>query len=187
MTATANLRPTLWRTCRVLANRRRLRILGCLLQQPGQTVSAVSHRLRLSLSATSQCLRALEARGILVARRKGSYVSYHPGAGETAGQVAPLAAALRVVFEREPDPTGFVFRAATAFTHPRRVALVQALAGGAQTLPQLHDRTKISVPALLRHLAKLEARGFLVCSDGVYTLVPQRAALPRALAGMACG
>jgi hypothetical protein len=34
--------PTLWRTCRVLANRKRLQTLALLIQQPNQTVSTVA-------------------------------------------------------------------------------------------------------------------------------------------------
>jgi DNA-binding transcriptional ArsR family regulator len=177
--------PTLWRTCRVIANRNRLRIFHCLLQQPDQTVTAVSNRLRLPVSVTSQYLRALEARGLLTVRRKGSYVSYRVNDGGPAGPVQSLIAALRVVFQHERDPITIIFKLVTAFTHPRRVAVVQAMAGGAQTLQQLHNRTGISIPALMRHLAKLEARGFMVRGDGTYVLLPQRAPLPRALTTMA--
>jgi len=186
MTAVHKLHPTLWRTCRVLANRNRLRIFGCLLQQPDQTVTAVSNRLHLPVAVTSQYLRALEARSLLVARHKGSFVSYRVSDGETAGVVQPLVTALRVVFQRERDPIRIVFKLATAFTHPRRVAAAQALAGGAQTLLELQDRTGISIPALMRHLAKLEARGFMVRGNRTYSLVSQRAPLPRVLAAMAC-
>jgi DNA-binding IclR family transcriptional regulator len=170
----------------VLANRHRLRIFGDLLQQPDQTVTAVSRRLHLPVAVTSQYLRALEARSLLVARRQGSSVSYRVTDGKLAGTVSPLAAALRVVFQREREPITVVFQLATAFTHPRRVAVVRALADGALTLPQLQARTGISVPALLRHFVKLEARGFLVRGNGTYRLVPQRASLPRVLAAMAC-
>jgi DNA-binding transcriptional ArsR family regulator len=186
VTITQRLHPTLWRTCRVLANRNRLRIFGCLLQQPDQTVTAVANRLRLPVAVASQYLRALEARSLLVARRKGRYVSYRVSDDERAGAVEALVAALRTVFQREHDPITTVFKLATAFTHPRRVAVVQALAGGARTLQELHDRTDISFPALMRHLAKLEARGLMMRGNGIYVLVPQRAPLPRALATMAC-
>jgi len=80
-------RPTLWRTCRVLANRTRLRIFRRLAQQPGQTVSDVARRLRLSLPVTSQYLRALEARGLLSARRVGLRVTYRPSAASDGGRV----------------------------------------------------------------------------------------------------
>ena len=52
------LQPTLWRTCRVLANRTRLQIFGLLRRQPNQTVSAVAQHLKLSLPVASQYSRA---------------------------------------------------------------------------------------------------------------------------------
>ena len=73
--------PTLWRTCRVLANRKRLQTLALLIRQPNQTVSAVADRISLSTPAASQYLRALEARGLLTCRRIGRRVEYRPAAG----------------------------------------------------------------------------------------------------------
>src|SRR2546421_4014919 len=70
--------PTLWRTCRVLANRKRLQMLALLIRQPNQTVSTVAHQMRLSLPAASQYLRALEGRGLLTCRRVGLQVGYRP-------------------------------------------------------------------------------------------------------------
>ncbi|MBM3889971.1 MAG: helix-turn-helix transcriptional regulator, partial [Verrucomicrobia bacterium] len=71
MTPPQPLRPTLWRTCRVIANPTRLKIFALLAEQPGQTVSGVADRLKLPLSEASESLRALEARGLLTARREG--------------------------------------------------------------------------------------------------------------------
>jgi DNA-binding MarR family transcriptional regulator len=75
------LQPALWRTCRVLANRTRLHMRGCLLQHPGQTVSAVADQLKLSLPVASQYLRALEARGLLTVRGVSRRLKYRIGAG----------------------------------------------------------------------------------------------------------
>jgi DNA-binding MarR family transcriptional regulator len=48
MSASAPLQPTLWRTCRALANRTRLRILCHLNVNPNQTVTAVARALKTS-------------------------------------------------------------------------------------------------------------------------------------------
>ena len=53
MSSVTSLQPTLWRTCRVLANRTRLKICARILQQPDQTVSAIAERLKLPLPAAS--------------------------------------------------------------------------------------------------------------------------------------
>src|SRR5687768_8986760 len=68
--------PPLWRTCRVLANRVRLKILGALSQRPGMRVGDVARAMRLSRPAASQYLRALEACGFVEARRVRRSVVY---------------------------------------------------------------------------------------------------------------
>lgn len=51
--------PTLWRTCRVLANRKRLRLLYDVAHSPdGLTVGEAARRARLPLPVASQYLRA---------------------------------------------------------------------------------------------------------------------------------
>jgi hypothetical protein len=50
MPTATQLHPTLWRTCRAIANRSRLAMFGLLVEQPGQTVSAVGRQLSLPLS-----------------------------------------------------------------------------------------------------------------------------------------
>ena len=88
------LQPTLWRSCRVLANRRRLQILQLLVQQPGLRVSEVAQRLKLSLPVASQYLRALEARGFLSVRRVADRVYYRPNTRDAFRPAQPLVAAL---------------------------------------------------------------------------------------------
>ena len=78
------LRPTLWRTCRVLANRRRLEIFHFLLQKPDQTVSAVAKRFKFPVPIASESLRLLESRSLLIARRVGRYVKYRVASAGSA-------------------------------------------------------------------------------------------------------
>jgi len=185
MTTTQPLRPSLWRTCRVIANRNRLRIFGCLVRQPDQTVSAIARRLQLSVPVASQYLRALESRGLLTVRRVGSRVYYRISAGEAPVAIQPLVAALRHAFERSPNPVEFIFKQATAFTHPRRVAIYQAVDHGAQTVDDLHARLRISRFAAARHLAKLEARKFVAVREDACVAVQTQNEVARALAKIA--
>jgi len=136
--------PTLWRTCRALANRTRLQICGLLFRQPGQTVSALAETLGLSLSLASQYLRALESRGLLEARREGRSVTYRPA--PVATPAAGLVAALRLVFGKHDNPVETIFKTVTAFTHPRRIEIFGALTKGGQSLVKL--RTVTYVPYL---------------------------------------
>ena len=92
--------PTLWRTCRVLANRKRLQTLALLIRQPNQTVSAVAERMSLSVPAASQYLRALEARGLLTCRRVGRRVEYRTAVGTGEGVAGKIINSLRLVLSR---------------------------------------------------------------------------------------
>ncbi len=180
-------KPTLWRTCRVLANRNRLKILKLLFAQPNQAVSAVAEQLNLSLPVASQSLRALEARGILIVRRTGRTVKYHPGSGSPGDTEAAreLIPALRLAFRQNSDPIEPLFKLATAFTHARRVEIFRVLRNGARTVAQLNHATGIPSWALLRHLRKLEARGFVTPREGAYVTTTSRSTFGRALARQA--
>lgn len=179
------VQPTLWRTCRVLANRPRLRILGLLARAPALTVSAVAERLELSLPLASLYLRALEARGLLTSRRSGRYVRYALNASSAVEPARKLAAALRFTFQRDPTPVETVFKLATTFTHPRRIEIYRAVAIRSSTSGQLQAVTRISARALFRHLLKLEARGFIVGRQNHYGLADRPDVLGRTLALLA--
>jgi len=163
--------PTLWRTCRVLANRIRLRMLDHLIRCPDQTVTAVADRLGVPLAVTSQYLRALNARGLLRARRKGRYVQYRARPDEDIPEARALLGALRQTFMDEPEPVEAIFRVATAFTHPRREEIFRALQGPGLTVEELRAKTHISAAAIGRHVEKLLSRGFVVLDGSVYRSV----------------
>ena len=183
MNAASSLQPTLWRTCRVLANRTRLRILALLIRDSAQTVSSVALRLPLALPVASQYLRALEARGLLAVRRVGRRVEYRQWA--SANGAHELVEPLRLALRRDAAAVESVFRLCTAFTHPRRIEVFRALKTQPQTLSQLQSTTRISALALWRHLRKLEARGFVTCQQGHYSAISPTDALGRALARLA--
>lgn len=172
--------PTLWRTCRVLANRTRLKMMRLLIDQPAMEVSAVAARLKLPRSLTSEYLRALESRGLLAVRRIGRRAEYsaaqrpsQPGSGE-------IVAALRFAFKEEHPQT--LFKIATAFTHPRRIEVFRIIQKQSCTLAQLRSCTAISRRALVRHLEKLQSRGFITCQQGIYSPAELGDALGRELA-----
>src|SRR3954454_19738865 len=177
--------PTLWHTCRVLANRKRLQTLALLMREPNQTVSAVAERMSLSMPAASQYLRALEARGLLTCRRVGRRVEYRPSAVMSEGAAEEIIKALRLVFRRRPQPIEAIFKLATGFTHPRRVEVFRAVTNGADSLAKLQAATKIPARALSRHLTKLEARGFVKNEMDLYMATMHRHPFGRALARLA--
>src|SRR5208282_3046222 len=115
---TPTLQPTLWRTCRVLANDTRLRLLAQLVRKQPQSVSELAAQCSLTLPIASQSLRALEARGLLRVNRIRRRVEYHIPTRSEAGSLADLIAALLAVLHRKPLPTRAIMKLATAFTHP---------------------------------------------------------------------
>jgi DNA-binding transcriptional ArsR family regulator len=175
-------RPTLWRTCRVLANRKRLQTLALLIRQPNQTVSAVAERMSLSMPAASQYLRALEARGLLTCRRVGRRVEYRPSAGTGEGAAEEIVKALRLAFRRTARPIEAIFKLATGFTHPRRIEVFRALTNGGDSFAKLQAATNMPARALSRHLAKLEARGFVKDEGTLYVATIHRHPFGRVLA-----
>jgi len=152
------MRPTLWRTCRVLANRKRLHLLFDVVHSPGGlTVGEAARRSRLSLPVASQYLRALGARGLLTARRNGPRVRY---VAKTNPAVEGAAELLRAIIETRASSESIVL-ALTAFTHPRRIELAQCLSERWRPVATIRRQTRISRAALKRHLAKLEHRGLV--------------------------
>lgn len=180
-----NLAPTLWRTCRALANRRRLRLVPLFMSHDELTVSAVARLAVIPMSSASEYLRTLNARGLLEARRVGPDVRYRLQADPTVSHADALVEALRTTFRTSREPVRKAFAALTGFTHPRRIAVVQAL--GRETLPlkDIRRRTGICAQALLRHLVKLERRGYVVKTHELYRCAAPRSPLGKALLALA--
>jgi len=178
------LRPTFWRTCRVLANRERLNILALLSRERELSVSLVAARLQVPVARASLYLRALEARSVLQVRRTGRHVMYRFA---EAGYLAPLLRALRQALERGKHSHQVAFALTTAFTHPRRIEIYKSLTERAQKLFALARATGIPAGTLLRHLHKLQSRGYVTHERrrDVYSVTTHQHPLGRALGALA--
>jgi len=178
------LNPSIWRTCRALANRRRLRVFRSLLGKPALTVTAVAEENGISRVSATQCLRTLNARGLLRVSRTGRWVEYRVGHDPSVPAAKRLVAALSKQLAGK-DSVERTFKEVTAFTHPRRVRIVGLLARGKEmSIPQLCNATGISVPALHRHLRKLVDRGVVRETEGVYAYARPGSPVLRTLAGL---
>jgi len=163
--------PTLWRTCRVLANAGRLRCLKVVFEWPGSTVGAVAHRAGVAGAVASEYLRALQARGLILASRESRWVRYTPDPDPLVEGSACLLAALKRSLLVEARSETDVIHAVTAFTHPRRLEILERLQReGDASLESLGSHTRISTPALFRHLRKLEARRLVSCDNNRWHL-----------------
>lgn len=180
------LHPTLWRTCRVLANPVRLRVLKAVMTTPRAHVTAVQRLCRLPQSSTSHHLRLLQSRGLLLATPVSRYLLYSPKTDPAVGNADPVLAAVRAALERDEAPKS-ISRALKGLTHARRIAIVRALRGAPATPEQLVHKCQISLPAVYRHLAKLMTCGLIVASgEHTYHLTGQAPALVRNLVAIAC-
>jgi DNA-binding transcriptional ArsR family regulator len=163
--------PTLWRTCRVLANPLRLRCLRVVIRCPGLTVKQIAAQAGLQEAVASLYLRQLQARGLIRAERVSRWVRYAAVADTSVVHAGAVVAGMRGMFRRRmrrPDET---MRVLTAFTHPRRLAILRALpACGARSAADLLSTTDMSEPALSRHLDKLERHGLLASTAAGWSL-----------------
>jgi DNA-binding MarR family transcriptional regulator len=177
--------PTLWRTSRVLANEKRLVCLRTVLDEPGLTVGETAGRVRLPVNHVGESLRALQARGLIVAQRHSKWVRYHPVPDPLVPNAAPLLNALKNAFA-VGEKTIDVYRLLTGFTHPRRLIVLWFLTGhGPSSAEIIAQQTDISPQALFRHLKKLQARGLVEHKDDLWSVSRSLAPLPQALVALA--
>jgi DNA-binding transcriptional ArsR family regulator len=109
-------------------------------------------------------------------------VDYRPSAVTSEGAADEIIKALRLVFRRRPLPIEAIFNLATGFTYPRRVEVFRAVTNGADSFAKLQGAIKMPARALSRHLAKLEARGFVKNEMELYTATMHRHPFGRVLA-----
>ncbi len=180
------LHPTLWRTCRVLSNPVRLRILQAVIAAPGSCVTDVQHACRLPQSSASHHLRQLQARGLLAARPSGKRVIYLPQTDPAVGHANLIFAAAQAAQDRGETPAA-TSRLLKSLTQARRIAIVRALHRATATPAQLRQRCGISLPAVYRHLDNLVGRNVVREEpEGTFQLNLDMPQLARDLLGIAC-
>lgn len=155
------LAPTVWRTCRVLANRMRLRIFRQMVLAGHSSVKQVAERMRLAPSTATAYLRQLNARGFLAVDRVGRFAIYRAKPDPLLPQFRILFQCMRDAALQKPAEMEKVYRLLTAFTHPRRIRIVECLACEEMTQPELRKAAQIPTMALERHLRKLINRGYV--------------------------
>jgi DNA-binding transcriptional ArsR family regulator len=155
--------PTVWRTCRALMNERRLACLAVVLRAPGLSVGKIAVESRMPENQASINLRALQARGLIAARRDGVHIRYFAEPDPLVDHAAELLGAVRLELRRAGGRRA-ALATLRAFTHARRLTILRhlALRGGA-TVETLVAKTRISQPAVWRHLTTLLGAG-LVCA-----------------------
>lgn len=156
------LNPTLWRTCRVLAGRTRLKLLRQLHDRPGQNVSELARAVGIGLSDASQELRRIQSRGLLQTERKGTRLIYRLGADPQVPSAAPLLKALVAALSSQPPGRDAAMAPiATGLAHPRRIALVVALMKSPESRGELRRITQIPKTSFQHHFEGLMAGGYI--------------------------
>lgn len=171
------MRPTLWRSCRVLANERRLRLLKSVLDQGALSVNEAAQKNKLPLSIASAYLRHLNARGFLRVARHGSHVYYTVGFDPLVQHSEILLKSICEAIQSCSTHREFqrVIQIVTTCTCPRRIKLVRSIACIADVeYETLRRETGMSKTALNRQLGKLLRRHVIQEHDEKYRLAPLR-------------
>jgi DNA-binding transcriptional ArsR family regulator len=104
------------------------------------------------------------------------------------GSSKKILAAMRRALVDDNRSDAEVIRCLTAFTHPRRVALVLCLKRTRHPLSfsLLGDVCRMSAPALSRHLEKLRERGVIEETAKGWLLASKRSSLTNRLLAVIC-
>lgn len=165
-----SLSPTLWRTCRVIANDSRLNLLRVLFEYGENTVTALGKRTGLAEPHVSLHLRLLNSRGLITARHDGKWVYYTAMPNRAVKHAPEIMDALEKTVADTGMKNRHVLKIATAFTHERRIVIVRHLQPGSTSARALSLRTQIPLMTLYRHLDKLVARRIVKSENHLYAL-----------------
>lgn len=162
-----SLPPPFWKTCRILANETRLQLLWTLFTHGELCVNQLMELTGISRTNASNQLRLLSEHGLVVSRRENMNVIYRAEANTAMRFAPPLLTALKSGFNHSMSFKSII-RQATAFSHGRRIEIIQALKGESHSFDELKDATGMSSAALSRHLMKLEKRSFVMRNEKRY-------------------
>jgi len=148
------------------------------------SMTRLAQSVGLSASSASKHLRALNSRGLIKAERRGLYLFYSAEANTEVDCASELLEALRECYSNAVSHSQII-RWTTAFTHPRRIAIVRALNGAGLPAAALSIKTHISPESLFRHVRKLEKRGFVKKTGEIVCLIGHDMPFGQALLGAA--
>ncbi len=156
-----NLNPTLWRTCRMLAGKTRIKLLRQLHDCPGQNIAALADALGICRPFASQEMRRIQSRGLLKPTRLGAALIYHPCADPQVSSAAPLLKAVQTSLKSLPSRRDVEMTAiAAGLAHERRIAMARSLMESPKTSGRLLAAVPMSPCSFQLHLRTLMASGF---------------------------
>lgn len=155
-------------------NDRRLSCLAAVLDASGLSVGEVAEAAAIPENQTSVNLRALQSRGLLTARRDGRFIRYFSEADPLVEHAAiVLVAVRRELVGRGRLRLERLTRTLRAFSHSRRLTILRCLLLEREaTCEEIVAATRISQPAVSRHLVTLRLSGLIMALDnGAWRLV----------------
>lgn len=170
------LKPTLWRTARALANADRLNLMRLVVNANGDRgVSEIALDAELSVPTTSIYLRALNARGLISVIRSGSHVYYGMKSDRSLPFAISLQMAFRKFFGRKEMPSNWensllpIFK---AYSNPRREIMISILfKNNSLSYKEFRTHSQLCKSSFLRHLNILIDAGLVVYDlNGLYSL-----------------
>ena len=177
------LKPTLWRTARALANADRLNLMRLVANAKGaKGVSELAMDAGLPVPTASIYLRALNARGLISVIRSGSFVYYGTGSDRSLPVAVAIQGAFRRLFSKKELPDDWqdiLLPILNAYSNQRRELMVQILSehSGISYL-EFHKRSGLCETSFLRHLRILVNAGVVsLDSNGLYLLAKPRNSL----------
>ena len=177
------LKPTLWRTARALANADRLNLMRLVANAKGaKGVSELALEANIPIPIASIYLRALNARGLISVIRSGSFVYYGTGSDRSLPVAVAIQCAFRRLFAKKELPNDWqdiLLPILNAYSNQRRELMVRILSehSGISFL-EFHKRSGLCETSFLRHLRILVNAGIVsLDSNGLYSLAKPRNSL----------
>lgn len=158
-------------------NDSRLSCMAAVLDTAGLSVGEIAKAAAIPENQASVNLRALQSRGLLTARRDGRFIRYFPEADPLVEHAAIALVAVR----RELAGVGGLrqarlARTLRAFSHSRRLTILRCLLLEKDaTCEEIVAATRISQPAVSRHLETLRLAGLIISlNNGAWRLVEDK-------------
>ena len=177
------LKPTLWRTARALANADRLNLMRLVTNAKGaKGVSEIAVESGLPIPTASIYLRALNARGLISVVRIGSFVYYGTGSDRSLPIAVAIQGAFRRLFAKKTLPPNWqdvLLPVLNAYSNQRRESMVRILSENSQiSYLEFHKRSGLCETSFLRHLRVLTNSGVVALDpNGLYSLAKPKNSL----------
>ena len=186
------LKPTLWRTARALANKDRLNLMRLVSTANGtKGVVELAEEAELPVPTASLYLRALNARGLISVVRSGPYVFYGTGPDRSLPVAVRIQNTFRSLFAASHLPDGWaqgLLPTLRAYSNARREAIVRLLHASQPIRYREFKRLSgLCETTFLRHLDILVAAGVVMRDqDGFYSLAKPSTPLSAEFLKAAC-